>query len=750
VNNPEHSAVGRVVEALRAHGCNPKFRNGEWLARCPTHDDSTPSLVVKEANNGNALVTCRAGCPTADVAAAVGLGMRDLFVADKPKRREIVATYDYTDVNGELLFQAVRYAPKEFKQRRPDGRGGWVWNLKGVLRVLYGLPHVEATAEAGGTIYVVEGEQDADAAVLARVCATTCPMGAGKWKDAYSESLRGAERVVIVADRDDEGRKHARQVAASVSAHVEDVTIVEPVVGKDLSDHLSAGHTIDELRPPGVNETDVVDRALSEPQPVEPEDGSAPLDAAARLLRRFVTAHKHVTHVCAAWLLHAYAIDVFWTTPRLIVESPEPECGKSMLFDTMGFLLERPVTDVSTTPATLVRTLATRTPPFLLDECDKTIGRRDAAQSETLALLLAIANAGYRRGKTVSRCVGKDHEPTEFPTFAPMAFAGLNSKLDRAFRTRAISLWMDRAQPRQEFEWSEDLGDEFAALRARLRAWCDAHADEIRTAKPDRPAWMRGRLAEIWVPLMKVAHVAGGPWPRRIREAAEELGAKRRPDDYDSSSVALLRATRDVFGDRDRIHTHDVIDGLNEVEDAAWAKWNDGEGVRPIDFTNRVIKHFKLHHSKSIQIRDRNRKGYEREWFEAAWARYAPLTRRPAVSPTPLPVKLVNPLVTQGDSPKFNPSTGTKAEGPESLQQEGVDGLTGSGEVQAVNEPDYFENQDEPDSDPTRFIDPVATLEREFGATVVEEACARCGGRATTTVAGERRCAEHADPLEGT
>ena len=76
--------------------------------------------------------------------------------------------------------------------------------------------------------------------------------------------------------------------------------------------------------------------------------------------------------------------------------------------------------------------------------------------------------------------------------------------------------------------------------------------------------------------------------------------------------------------------------------------------------------------------------------------------------------------------------------------------MTGSGEVQAVNEPDYFENQDEPDSDPTRFIDPVATLEREFGATVVEEACARCGGRATTTVAGERRCAEHADPLEGT
>src|SRR5262249_16567632 len=154
--------------------------------------------------------------------------------------------------------------------------------------------------------------------------------------------------------------------------------------------------------------------------------------------------HKYVWHVCAAWVVHCWAIDCFYTTPRLIIESPEPECGKSVLLDTLGFMLDDPVQDVSTTPAVLVRTLAERTPPFLLDERQKATGRRGADQSEPLSLLLAVANAGYRRGKTSSRCVGTNHTPTKFPTFAPMAFAGLNSSLDRAFRTRAIHLRMER------------------------------------------------------------------------------------------------------------------------------------------------------------------------------------------------------------------------------------------------------------------------------------------------------------------
>ena len=103
-------------------------------------------------------------------------------------------------------------------------------------------------------------------------------------------------------------------------------------------------------------------------------------------------------------------------------------------------------------------------------------------------------------------------------------------------------------------------------------------------------------------------------------------------------SVELLCATWAVFGEQERIHTADLLAGLNAMEDAPWSSWNDSEGLRPIDFTNRVIKHFKLHHSQSIRIGDENRKGYEREWFEAAWVRYGRVTGTSPLKPTPLPV----------------------------------------------------------------------------------------------------------------
>ena len=55
---------------------------------------------------------------------------------------QIVATYDYCDANGGVLYQAVRYKPKDFRQRKPDGKGGWEWNMQGVDRVLYRLPEL--------------------------------------------------------------------------------------------------------------------------------------------------------------------------------------------------------------------------------------------------------------------------------------------------------------------------------------------------------------------------------------------------------------------------------------------------------------------------------------------------------------------------------------------------------------------------------------------------------------------------------
>jgi len=163
----------------------------------------------------------------------------------KQSYRTIIASYNYTDENGALLYQAVRFEPKGFLQRKPDGNGGWDWKLDGVRRVLYRLPEI-AKAE---TVYVVEGEKDADRLWSLDIPATTNPQGAGKWREEYNTSLAG-KQIVIFPDNDEPGEQHALQVARSLLPVAMAVKIVRlpdlPPKG-DVTDWLNAGHSKEEL-----------------------------------------------------------------------------------------------------------------------------------------------------------------------------------------------------------------------------------------------------------------------------------------------------------------------------------------------------------------------------------------------------------------------------------------------------------------------------------------------------------------------
>jgi hypothetical protein len=171
--------------------------------------------------------------------------------------RRVVAEYRYLSEHGELLFVKVRYEPKDFRVKRPDGRGGWTFRLGDVPRVLYRLPEVIAATEAGRTVYVVEGEKDADRLVAMGECATCNfdgPAQAGqrpKWRPEYGDVLRGAD-VVIIADRDEPGIAHARAVAADLGGKATSVVVMLPAVAAenaDVSDHLDAGLPLSDLEP---------------------------------------------------------------------------------------------------------------------------------------------------------------------------------------------------------------------------------------------------------------------------------------------------------------------------------------------------------------------------------------------------------------------------------------------------------------------------------------------------------------------
>jgi putative DNA primase/helicase len=257
-----------------------------WQARCPAHEDRKASLSISEGDDDRILLKCHAGCSTADVVARAGLQMADLFPEKGAGPSKVVATYDYTDEAGALLFQVVRMQPKDFRQRRPDGKGGWTWKLGNTRRVLYRLPELKGES----LVYVVEGEADADRLRAIALTATTNAGGAEKWREDYTRQLlaAGVKHVNVVPDNDDPGRRHAQQVAASCHAAgltVKVVTIPGLQDKGDVSDYLRTHQRDDPVElvastplwaPPDNNTTtDTARRAVvTRMADVQPEDVS--------------------------------------------------------------------------------------------------------------------------------------------------------------------------------------------------------------------------------------------------------------------------------------------------------------------------------------------------------------------------------------------------------------------------------------------------------------------------------------------
>jgi hypothetical protein len=271
-------AVDRVLAYLWALECNPRGNDQRgWDALCPAHEDRNPSFHLGEGDDGRALVYCHAGCTLEEIAAALHLDPADLFEPDpdrddKPVKREVVERYDYVDEAGKLLFQVERMRPKGFRQRRPGPNGSWQYALGDVRRVMYRLPQVIEAVKAGKGVVVVEGERDVHTLEAKGQVATTCPGGAGKWREEYSVYLRGA-KVAVIQDVDPvdpktgkrHGQEHAEQVKRSLEAVGANVTMLQPAVGKDVTDHVKAGLKLGQLVPAGETRTERL-QVLSAPE----------------------------------------------------------------------------------------------------------------------------------------------------------------------------------------------------------------------------------------------------------------------------------------------------------------------------------------------------------------------------------------------------------------------------------------------------------------------------------------------------
>lgn len=280
--------LGEIIARLEGIVTAP----GKAKCRCPVHDDRTASVVISQGDAG-VLVHCHAGCALEDILGAKGLKPRDLY--EQREHGSIVATYDYRDEHGSLLYQVVRLDPKGFRQRRPDPAGGWNWKLSGVRRVLYRLPELLAAAP-GAPVFVVEGEKDADALIALGLTATTNAQGAGKFRQLAKHAcdVLAGRTVIVLPDNDDPGRAHARDVERALLGAAT-VRVLElpglPPKG-DVSDWLAAGGTREDLLALAAGAFAASAPAASAAPPVP----GAPADADEEPTRRPLTSRSY--HSC--------------------------------------------------------------------------------------------------------------------------------------------------------------------------------------------------------------------------------------------------------------------------------------------------------------------------------------------------------------------------------------------------------------------------------------------------------------------
>jgi 5S rRNA maturation endonuclease (ribonuclease M5) len=221
-------------------------------------------------------------------------------------RQRVIERYDYVSESGQPLFQVERKEPKGFRQRRRVGEE-WRYDLGDTRKVLYHLPRLISAVKADEPIWIVEGERDVHALERAGAVATCNAMGAGKWLPEYSAFLEGAD-VVVVADRDDPGRKHAQAVEEALRGVARSVRVVRAVVGNDARDHLDAGHGFDEF----VN--------------VEEEQEQGHADA--RAVGGGVFVFDTPAEVTAIW---GSGQEVFWASGEPLMIPAPPGVGKTTL-----------------------------------------------------------------------------------------------------------------------------------------------------------------------------------------------------------------------------------------------------------------------------------------------------------------------------------------------------------------------------------------------------------------------------------
>jgi hypothetical protein len=389
-------------------------------------------------------------------------------------------------------------------------------------------------------------------------------------------------------------------------------TFIDERVGQELGSHRHRNRANQALQ--AVATVDVGSAPGPEPGPLE--DGAALLEEVLQALRRYVVfPDEHALVGAALWIAATHGISFWNAAPRLVINSPQKRCGKTRAMDVVAAMSHRPLVTVNATSAAVFRSMGGDRPPTLfLDEADTVFGtKRAAEQNEELRALL---NAGHQRGRPALRCVGPQQTPTEFPTFAMAALAGIGTMPD-TITDRAVNITMRRRMFGEHVSQFRARRDEpvLHLLRERLAVWGQGHAEELTNAEPDMP--VEDRAADTWEPLIAIADIVGGRWPEMARAACVALvaGADDSQEDR-SNQIRLLTDIRRTFTRNEVgfLSSLELVQRLKDLTESPWGDWNLT--------TSRLAHYLAPFGIRPGHNVEKTVRGYRLEYFHDAFQRY--------------------------------------------------------------------------------------------------------------------------------
>jgi putative DNA primase/helicase len=370
----------------------------------------------------------------------------------------------------------------------------------------------------------------------------------------------------------------------------------------------------------------------------EDVDGAILLDEIAATFRRFLSVPEGAADALALWVVHTYAFECSFISPRLIIRSPEKRCGKSTLLRILEFLCKKSLSVANISAPALFRVVEVQRPTLLLDEFD--------SFGTTNEQIRNVINSGYAQDGSVVRCDGDEHETVQFSTWAPVALASIGRIAD-TLEDRGIIVRMQRKTEEERLERLRgDRPHQFDELRRRAARWVRDVDSDLRTVDRDPPKFLNDRAADNWRPLLTIAEVAGLEWPEKALVACKALNAVASEDgEQDTTRTDLLRDIRAYFNEHGlaEITSADLCFGLASDDGGPWVAF--GKMERPITPANlaSLLRPFGIR-PQNIRVSENGvRKGYRREAFDEAWSRYLP-PYPPDQAATPLQFKQINRL----------------------------------------------------------------------------------------------------------